>query len=104
MVERFDVAVEGIVPGANIGDDGFRGDVARIDHTAQVQSADDAFEGDAVDFGDDLGVGDLFGVQGQQDIFLVDAGQRNKGFGVLDAFLLEQCLVGAVAVNDDCFG
>ena len=104
MVERFDVAVEGIVPGANIGDDGFRGDVSRIDHTAQVQAADDAFEGDAVDFGDDLGVGDLFGVQGQQDIFLVDAGQRNKGFGVLDAFLLEQCLVGAVAVDDDGFG
>ena len=36
--------------------------------------------------------------------FLVDAGQRNKGFGVLDAFLLEQCLVGAVAVDDDGFG
>lgn len=101
MVQRFDVAVHRVLFGSHIGDDGFGGDVSRVDNTAEVQSADDALEGDAVDFGDNLGMGDLTRMQGQQDVFFIDAGQRDKGFGVFDALLLEQTLVGAVSVDDD---
>ena len=99
MVQRFDVAVHRVLFGSHIGDDGFGGDVSRVDNTAEVQSADDALEGDAVDFGDNLGVGDLTRMQGQQDVFFIDAGQRDKGFGVFDALLLEQLLVAAVAAS-----
>ena len=37
----------------------------------------------------------------QHDILLVDPGKRNEGLDRLDAFLLEQILIGSVPVDDN---
>ena len=44
------------------------------------------------------------GVHGQDDIRLVQAGQRHKGVHVGDAFLAQQLGVGTVAVDDQHTG
>lgn len=50
VVQRFDIAADGVLTRAHIGDNGFRRDVLRIDNAAQLQPVDDVIEGDAVEF------------------------------------------------------
>ncbi len=101
MVEGFDIAaVHGSLLRADISHDRLRSDITRIDDAVHVQAAEDPFVVGAVDLGNDFGMGDVSGMECQQDILLVDAGQGNEGLHVFDPFLPKQLFVGAVAVDD----
>ena len=100
LVEGFNVGADGVLQGADVGNDGFRRDEAGVDDAAQIQLGDDVAEGNAVELGDGLGPGDPAGVKGHEDVFLVDAREGNEGIGAGDALLLQELLVGAVAVQN----
>ena len=44
------------------------------------------------------------GVHGQDDVGLVQAGQRHKGVGLGDAFLAQEFAVGSITVDDQHAG
>ena len=104
MIERLDVAADGVLARAHIGDDRLRRDVLGIDDAAQLQTLDDVVERDAVDLGDRLEAGHALGVEREQDVLLVEARQRHKRLRRADALLLEQLLVAAVAADDHGLG
>ncbi len=103
MIQRLDIAVDGLLHGPDIADDSLRCDIFGVNDAAQIQTVDHIPEGDAVDLGDGLCLGHPAGIQGQQNIFLIDAGEGHHRLGPLDALLPQQLLVGAVAVDDDRF-
>ncbi len=103
MVERFDIAVHGVLLRAHVGDDCLRGDELGIDDASQIQTVYHVVKGDAVDLRDDFGFRYHFGMERQKDIDFVDSRERNEGFRVLDSLFFQKFLVGAVAVDDDGF-
>ena len=101
MIQGFNVAVGGIGFRTDIGNNCLRGKEPGINHTAQIQLADDILKGKPVDFGNDLGIGYMACMQGQQDIFLINAGQGNDGFRTFNALLLQQFFICAIAIDDN---
>ncbi len=103
-VQGLDVAARLVLQCAHILHDVIAGHVLGVDDAAQIQPGQNIVKFQAVDLGDQLAVGVLFGKQGQQHVLLVDVGQGHKGLGGLQALREQELAVGAVLVQDLCPG
>ena len=88
-VQGFHIVAAGVFQSADIPDNDFGGDILGIDDAAQGELIHHLLEADSADFCDDLGLGDLFGIQSQHDVLLVQTGEADKGLGIPEPLLLE---------------
>ena len=70
---------DGILHGPDIAQDIFCGDPLGMDDGAQIQGIHHGRVVDAVDLGNDLGIGYRPGKEREEDILFVDAGQGYEG-------------------------
>ena len=105
-MQRLDVlGLKAVLHGADVHSDGLRRDGRRGNNAVHhALGGRQLGKGVAVDLGHNLAGVHLGGVHGQDDIRLVQAGQRHKGVHVGDAFLAQQLGVGTVAVDDQHTG
>lgn len=102
LMQGFDVRTHRVLHGAGVLADKLGGGLLGADDGADGQVRNDLLEVHTVDLGEQTSLRVASGVQGEQDVLLVHAGEGRKRAAGGQALLIEQLAVGAVAVNDRC--
>ena len=100
LVEGFHVAAQGVFQRARITGEHVGGDVLGGNQALQTQLFGDEFQFIAVDLGDDLRHALAGGIEGDEDVFLIHAGEGCEGVHGFQAFLQQDFLLRAVAADD----
>ena len=103
MVQCFDIAAHRILFGADVCNDGLGDDIPGVNNASQIQTADHVLKIHPIDLCDDFCFGNLFGMESQKYVLLVNTGQWNERFNRINAFLLQQIFVCAISVDNGSF-
>ena len=102
LMQGFDVRTHRVLHGAGVLADKLGGGLLGAHDGADGQVRNDLLEVHTVDLGEQTSLRVASGVQGEQDVLLVHAGEGRERAAGGQALLIEQLAVGAVAVNDRC--
>lgn len=104
MIQGFHIASDGILHCSDITEDRISRNIFRVNNAADIQIVNNICIRQAVYLGDELGLRYCFGKQGEENIFLIQISQRNKGLYCFQTFLDQKGTVCSISVDDRCGG